>query len=56
MNEEHENQPAKRPVGRPEKQDIKLPASAEEIARNIFDNAKPVDPSKRQTNQNKGSK
>ena len=32
-----EDQPAKRPVGRPEKQDIKLPASAEEIARNIFE-------------------
>ena len=42
--------------GRPEKRDIKLPASAKEIARNIFTNAKPVDPSKRQTNQNKGSK
>ena len=36
-----------RSPGRPEKQDIKLPASAEEIARNIFTNAKPVDPSKR---------
>ncbi len=33
--------------GRPEKQDIKLLASAEEIARNVFTNAEPVDPSKR---------
>ena len=43
--------------GRPEKQDIKLPASAEEIARKIFDNAKLVDPSKRgkTTDGRKGS-
>ncbi len=56
MGKSNDDSHSVRGPGRPEKQDIKLPASAEEIARNIFDNAKPVDPSKRQTNQNKESK
>ena len=44
-----------RDPGRPENKDIKLPASAEQIARNIFANAKPVDPSKR-TNSRGGNR
>ena len=39
--------------GRPEKPDIKLPASAEQIARNIFENAKPADTSRRQARRKK---
>ena len=39
--------------GRPEKPDIKLNASAEKIARRIFENAKLVDPARRQTRKGK---
>ena len=39
--------------GRPEKPDIKLNASAEEVARRIFKYAKPVNPARRQTRKGK---
>ena len=39
--------PTKRPRGRPITRRVEIHATAEQIARSIFKNAKPPDPSKR---------
>ena len=54
MRKPNGNTHSTRGPGRPEKPDIKLPASAEKIAQRLFENAKPVDPSRRTTGRKKG--